>query len=192
MTPAGTITKSRKNFPTMSYRAASTMLPIPLASFSPDFKASKVRNHMSLTQFAFILESILPHGFFTVKAFWQQTDSISRKTHRSAALQRTGGLLQLFPLVAGYHILTDFALEIWCPVLLIIWYIHIIQPIRWAVIKLLSAVITGGSCWLFVLLVCDCNYITKGGEMQPHSPAFFKSFIGRKVLDKSKITNRTN
>lgn len=53
---------------------------------------------MSLTQFAFILESILPHGFFTVKAFWQQTDSISRKTHRSAALQRTGGLLQLFPL----------------------------------------------------------------------------------------------
>lgn len=88
------------------------MLPIPLASFSPDFKASKVRNHMSLTQFAFILESILPHGFFTVKAFWQQTDSISRKTHRSAALQRTGGLLQLFPLVAGYHILTDFALEI--------------------------------------------------------------------------------
>ena len=51
----------------MSYRAASTMLPIPLASFSPDFKASKVRNHMSLTQFAFILESILPHGFFTVK-----------------------------------------------------------------------------------------------------------------------------
>ena len=70
MTPAGTITKSRKNFPTMSYRAASTMLPIPLASFSPDFKASKVRNHMSLTQFAFILESILPHGFFTVKTFW--------------------------------------------------------------------------------------------------------------------------
>ena len=82
----------------MSYRAASTMLPIPLASFSPDFKASKVRNHMSLTQFAFILESILPHGFFTVKTFWQQTDSISRKTHRSAALQRTGGLLQLLPL----------------------------------------------------------------------------------------------
>lgn len=74
------------------------MLPIPLASFSPDFKASKVRNHMSLTQFAFILESILPHGFFTVKTFWQQTDSISRKTHRSAALQRTGGLLQSFPL----------------------------------------------------------------------------------------------
>ena len=74
------------------------MLPIPLSSFSPDFKASKVRNHMSLTQFAFILESILPHGFFTVKTFWQQTDSISRKTHRSAALQRTGGLLQSFPL----------------------------------------------------------------------------------------------
>lgn len=98
MTPAGTITKSRKNFPTVSYRAASTMLPIPLSSFSPDFKASKVRNHMSLTQFAFILESILPHGFFTVKTFWQQTDSISRKTRRSAALQRTGGLLQSFPL----------------------------------------------------------------------------------------------
>ena len=58
---------------------------------------------MSLTQFAFILESILPHGFFTVKAFWQQTDSISRKTHRSAALQRTGGLLQLFPLDKSYY-----------------------------------------------------------------------------------------
>ena len=101
MTPAGMITKSRKNFPTVSYRAASTMLPIPLPSFSPDFKASKVRNHMSLTQFAFILESILPHGFFTVKTFWQQTDSISRKARRSAALQRTGGLLQLFPLGGG-------------------------------------------------------------------------------------------
>lgn len=88
------------------------MLPIPLASFSPDFKASKVRNHMSLTQFAFILESILPHGFFTVKAFWQQTDSISRKTHRSAALQRTGGLLQLFPLAPVKHILNGFAYEI--------------------------------------------------------------------------------
>ena len=67
---------------------------------------------MFVTQFAFILELILPHGFFTVKTFWQQTDSISWKTRRSAALQRTGGLLQLFPLVAGYHILTDFALEI--------------------------------------------------------------------------------
>ena len=111
MTPAGTITKSRKNFPTMSYRAASTMLPIPLASFSPDFKASKVRNHMSLTQFAFILESILPHGFFTVKAFWQQTDSISRKTHRSAALQRTGGLLQLFPLASLKRNINNFVYE---------------------------------------------------------------------------------
>lgn len=67
---------------------------------------------MFVTQFAFILELILPHGFFTVKTFWQQTDSISWKTRRSAALQRTGGLLQSFPLVAGYHILTDFALEI--------------------------------------------------------------------------------
>ena len=42
--------------------------------------------------------------------------------------------------IARYHILTDFALEICCPFLLIIWYIHIIKPIRWAVIKLLSAV----------------------------------------------------
>ena len=109
MTPAGTITKSRKNFPTMSYRAASTMLPIPLASFSPDFKASKVRNQMFVTQFAFILELILPHGFFTVKTFWQQTDSISRKTRRSAALQRTGGLLQLFPLAPVKPILNRFA-----------------------------------------------------------------------------------
>ena len=58
---------------------------------------------MFVTQFAFILESILPHGFFTVKAFWQQTDSISRKTHRSAALQRTGGLLQSFPLDKSYY-----------------------------------------------------------------------------------------
>ena len=171
------ITKSRKNFPTVSYRAASTMLPIPLSSFSPDFKASKVRNHMSLTQFAFILESILPHGLFTVKTFWQQTDSISRKTRRSAALQRTGGLLQLLPLVAGYHILTDFVLEIWCPVLLIIWYIHIIQPIRWGVIKLLSAVITGVKGLLFVLLVCNCNYITKTVEIQLHLPYLPKVFI---------------
>ena len=53
---------------------------------------------MFVTQFAFILELILPHGFFTVKTFWQQTDSISWKTRRSAALQRTGGLLQSFPL----------------------------------------------------------------------------------------------
>ena len=58
---------------------------------------------MSLTQFAFILESILPHGFFTVKAFWHQTDSISRKTRRSAALQRTGGLLQSFPFDKSYY-----------------------------------------------------------------------------------------
>ena len=57
--------------------------------------------------------------------------------------------LKSLPLVAGYHILTDFALEIWCPVLLIIWYIHIIQPIRWAVIKLLSAMITGGRVYYF-------------------------------------------
>lgn len=109
ITPAGTITKSRKNFPTVSYRAASTMLPIPLSSFSPDFKASKVRNHMSLTQFAFILESILPHGFFTVKTFWHQTDSVSWKTRRSAALQRTGGLLQLLPLAPCKKILNSFA-----------------------------------------------------------------------------------
>lgn len=58
---------------------------------------------MSLTQFAFILESILPHGFFTVKTFWQQTDSVSWKTRRSAALQRTGGLLQLLPLDKSYY-----------------------------------------------------------------------------------------
>lgn len=88
------------------------MLPIPLASFSPDFKASKVRNHMSLTQFAFILELILPHGFFTVKTFWQQTDSISWKTRRSAALQRTGGLLQSFPLASLKHNINNFAYEI--------------------------------------------------------------------------------
>ena len=31
----------------------------------------------------------------------------------------------------------------------------------------------GGSGLLFVLLVCDCNYITKGGEMQLYSSAFY-------------------
>ena len=34
-----------------------------------------------------------------------------------------------------------------------------------------------GSDLLFVLLVCNCNYITKGGEMQLHSPAFPRVFI---------------
>ena len=66
---------------------------------------------MFVTQFAFILESILPHGFFTVKAFWQQTDSISRKTHRSAALQRTGGLLQSFPLGVSFAVLNYICLS---------------------------------------------------------------------------------
>ena len=68
----------------------------------------------------------------------------------------------LFPFVAGHHILTDFASEIWCPVLLIIWYIHIIQPIRWNVIKLLSGVITKG-LWqsLRVFIIAEIIRIIK-------------------------------
>ena len=50
---------------------------------------------------------------------------------------------------------------------MMIYYIHMIRPIRWAVIKLLSVVITGE--WLtFVLLVYKCNYTIKGREMQPY------------------------
>ena len=41
-----------------------------------------------------------------------------------------------------------------------------------------------GSSLLFVLLVCECNYITKCGEMQPHSPSFSKVFINRKLPDR--------
>ena len=70
--------------------------------------------------------------------------------------------LALFKLVAGHHIRTDFASEIWCPVLLIIWYIHIIQPIRWNVIKLLSGVITKG-LWqsLRVFIIAEIIRIIK-------------------------------
>ena len=36
---------------------------------------------------------------------------------------------------------------------------------------------------LFVLLVYNCNYITKRREMQPHFPPFSESFIAKHFED---------
>ena len=84
---------------------------------------------------------------------------------------------QYFQGLAGPHIhflliptrcwasyLTDFASSIWYLILLIIWHVHIIQPIRWAVIKLLSVVITGVAGLLFLQWLTTTFYHERQGN----------------------------